>query len=670
MKDILTVIFRRKWHAVAFFCFMVAVPMSLAYIIPPKYEATAKLLITPGRFKKAFLPEEKDTRTTFLQVTREDVGSEVELLLSSPVLHDVVDKNRLDREHPPQREEFLKYMFHLAKKAFSRFLDIVGIREEDVPLREKATTRLRNSLEVVFRRGTTIFHVSWRGTTPEQARDVINTLVDAYLQHHIRIHGNTSATDAVRRQMDESHERLIEAENRLNEFKSLNSISEVDTQHQETLKKLAGAENNCRILRNVGQEGLSISELGNLAGDPAFFQLWQRFTDAKLRRIELSSRYNERERPITAIDHEIEEIDALIKERFQSTLSTWVALANSYREQLNELDQAKIGIERLNREIIEVQRRYHLNREKYEELLISGAMDQASVTSVRVVEYAVLSSKAAFPNKSAILIVSLFLGSVGGLAYAFMWDKLSTRVTSVSDVEALTGAPVLASIPQFSKKERADLDSFESEITRALIPFTEILSQRDAGELTSVLLTASSCGVGNRFVLKHIAELLAKSTGKRSLCVLIEHAPEISPARDEGSCISDPNKLKEILGSLSSDEQGTREVDGFVDYLTIDVSDKGVVLWENRVHELIANVRQTDYRYMFLGVSTHRANTFYLKFVPFVDDVVIVVGYDITSKHSLLRMLELTRRYKGNVAGCILNRRRNVIPDFIYNLLF
>ena len=59
MKEILTVLFRRKWHAIGFFAIAAGLPILMAYVLPPRYEARATLLLTPGRYKKPFVPTER-----------------------------------------------------------------------------------------------------------------------------------------------------------------------------------------------------------------------------------------------------------------------------------------------------------------------------------------------------------------------------------------------------------------------------------------------------------------------------------------------------------------------------------------------------------------------------------------------------------------------------------
>src|SRR5439155_13280633 len=117
MKDFVTVLFRRRRHVAAFFLFMAGVPVLLSYVLPPRYQATASLLLTSGREKKPFVPTERDSHTPFLQVSMEDVGSEVEILLSRPVLAAVVDAQHLDQECHPDRSETARWLACSAGRA-------------------------------------------------------------------------------------------------------------------------------------------------------------------------------------------------------------------------------------------------------------------------------------------------------------------------------------------------------------------------------------------------------------------------------------------------------------------------------------------------------------------------------------------------------------------------
>src|SRR4030065_490954 len=386
MKNFLTILFRRKWHAVLFFIFMVGIPMTLAYIVPPKYEGKATLVLTPGREKKPFLPSEKDTRTSFIQVSMEDVGTEVELLHSFPVLAAAVDENRLELYIPPPKEELLKYFAYMASKIFKGMLVVVGLKPDLQP-REGAIQRLDDKLDTEFIRRTNVISVKYRNSSPELARDVVNSVVNAYLDHHVKVYGNIYALGPVKKEMDESYKHLLEMESRLDEYKRERRISNIESQREETLKKLVEGGSKERILKTLARQDYSTAELGSISGDPAFLELSSRLTNTEMRRIELVSRYGKADRKIPAVDEEITQLKLLIKERLNNSLATWQGVVKKYQDELKYLDDSKIVIDRLKREIDHSNQLYQLNLEKYNEILLSKNMDKASVSSVKVAEY-------------------------------------------------------------------------------------------------------------------------------------------------------------------------------------------------------------------------------------------------------------------------------------------
>lgn len=655
MKELLTVFFRRKWYAGSFFIFMVIVPMTLAYILPPKYEAKATLLLTPGREKKPFLPDEKDARSSFMQVSMEDVGSEVELLLSYPVLSVAVDKNQLDRDVAPPKEEYGKYMAYMTIKWINESLISIGLKNY-VPPREDAIGRLSKKLNVEFIKRTNVISVKWRGSNPELAMNVVNTAVDAYLDHHIRVYGNYQAFNTVKMQMDDSFKRLTDMENSLSAYKSRKTISDIDNEHKSILAKLSEAESKTKILDSLAMKDkeMATAELGNISGDPAFLDLSGKLTDAELRRIELLSKFGADDRKVMSVNKEIEEVKGFIKQRLKHNLVTWKELAKSYREQLNALDRSKIDIDRMRRDLENLTQEYQLNKGKYNELLIAKNMDSALISSVKVVEYASLSSAPVFPKKMIILVVSLFFGAFGGLVYAFAFDKFSGRIMSVQDIESLSDIPVLASVKQFSRNEL--------NVSKDLIPISEKLSVAAGEGPKSVLFVSPSHRAGTSFVCENLVKLISSNPKNPSVYVSFRHNKW-----SHGDVVNDAKTIFAALQSISnfiSKKNGEP-----FDRLNININIEDMESVENKAEELI-RVLKERYKYVLLDLPSPRLGMFYLKFVPYVDQIFLVAAYNITGAHPFIRMQDVIKQHQGKIAGCIFNRRKDVIPAFIYNRFF
>jgi len=652
MKEMLTVLFRRKWHAAAFFLLIAGVPVALSYVLPARYEATATLLLTPGRYKKPFVPTERDSRTPFMQVSMEDVGSEVEILLSRPVLSEVVDRTHLDRECDPAGMRTKADIACAAGRAFGSTLRTLGLTAT-VPAREAAIDRLRRKVDVEFVKRTNVIEVSWRGATPDLARDVVNALVEAYLEHHIAVHGNTYALDAIERQAADDSRRLQEAEGRLSAFSARNAISDIEAQHAELLAKLSDAESKVNILKGLEGRDLPGDEVGTLAGDPAFIDLSRRLTDAELRRVDLSSRFNPDATQMVTVNREIDQLRRLIRERTASNLEKWRALAGTYRQELATLDSSKVEIARMRREIEELSDRERLGRENLADVMMSKGLDQAEVASVKVVQGAEAQNDPAFPKRMLILIISVFLGLILAPTWAVVVDRMSGKVLSVDDLESSLGLPVLASIPEYGAADTGSTGDHAERLRRDLIPLEKTLGLDRPGARGAYLVTSPSQGVGTSLVAAALARAAAERSDGRTLLITVR-----------------PTAAGAIAAAGTVEPQAVAALPGAAFEQMVVAAGPGGAPGAAGGAELLIERARTKGAHVIVDVPGREGDPLFLKFLPNVDAVVLVAAYDRTGLQPLARMADLIRRHGGRIAGCVFNRRLNPIPDWIYRRLF
>jgi uncharacterized protein involved in exopolysaccharide biosynthesis/Mrp family chromosome partitioning ATPase len=661
MKDFVTVLFRRRRHVAAFFLFMAGVPVLLSYVLPPRYQATASLLLTSGREKKPFVPTERDSHTPFLQVSMEDVGSEVEILLSRPVLAAVVDAQHLDQECHPDRSETARWLACSAGRAFKSFLTGTGLRAK-VPPREDAIDRLHRKVEVEFVKRTNVIEVSWRGDSPKQAKDVVNSLVDAYLEHHIKVHGSAYAADAVQRQVVDTGQLLAQAEERLREYQASHSISNFDKQHTELLEKLSEADSKVHILEGLGFTQVPTGDIGNLAGDPAFLDLSRRLTDAELRRVDLSFKYNADSWQVVAVNKEIEQLRALVKERLAASLDKWRSLAGTYRRELATLDEGKVALDRLRRDVDDLTAQDHQSRDNLNEVEVSKGMDQAQVASVKVVQYADEESSPAFPKRLLVLIVSLFLAVVGAPVWAIVVDRMSGTVVSVDDLETAIDLPVLASIPELALN-RDDPAALQRRVALELVGVQKALGLDRPGGRGIYLVTSPTAGAGTSLVAAALAQAAA-ACGQPGMTLLISFRKEAQNGHATAAAAATAPT------GVSPVELTVRPADDGVPFerAVVRLGDRGISPVDG-AETLLENAR-ARYGHVILDVTGMRGDGYHLRLLPRVDSIVLVAAYDRTGKHPLARMAEVIQRHGGRITGCVLNRRREPIPEFIYRRLF
>jgi capsular exopolysaccharide synthesis family protein len=166
----------------------------------------------------------------------------------------------------------------------------------------------------------------------------------------------------------------------------------------------------------------------------------------------------------------------------------------------------------------------------------SAGRNHPSVTRPAVV--AIISrpsrpSAPARPNYVLVLGLGLLVGAALGAGLAFVWDRLSGRIRSTSDLEAHTGLPVLTSIPTLG----ARIPHAVAVTAHETIPGAEaygFLAARTAHELdarkaSTLVVTSPTEADGKTSVAVNLACGLA-ALGKRTVLVSMDGR---SPAAHE-----------------------------------------------------------------------------------------------------------------------------------------
>jgi hypothetical protein len=285
-------------------------------------------------------------------------------------------------------------------------------------------------------------------------------------------------------------------------------------------------------------------------------------------------------------------------------------------------------------------------------------MDKAALAGARVVEEAVADPTPVFPKRISILIISVFFGVVFGAAFVVALDAASVRVLSVDDVEKAANAPVLASIPLIRNGKTATLESPSAECARALLPVPTGLVRIGAGStlMRSILLVSPSPGAGTTSLCNHLGGMLA-TVGSTAILSLDPAEGSIRPGR-------------ELTMEARMDEALVLDERYGVYRMTLPAGPERITEGGYTSQGVVDSLREAGIRHLIIDAGAPRMDARYLQFAHLVDHVIMVTGFDLTSKPALSRMAEVIRRHGGRLAGCLFNRRADVIPEFIYKRFF
>jgi uncharacterized protein involved in exopolysaccharide biosynthesis len=139
----------------------------------------------------------------------------------------------------------------------------------------------------------------------------------------------------------------------------------------------------------------------------------------------------------------------------QAELKALKAKKETQKAQLLDLQKGLEKLNRVEKELTELDQQVEVDREnyrlyltKFEESRISNAMDSERISNVSLIEPASPPLKSESRKIRLKLLLAVFLGGIGGLGLAFIWEYLDDRLERNEDVENHLGLPVLASIPE------------------------------------------------------------------------------------------------------------------------------------------------------------------------------------------------------------------------------
>src|SRR5438876_6754436 len=153
-RDIVQVGFRHKMVLLAIFGLISMLAFIYAFAVPPKYEAETKILVRQGRLDPVVSPTANAPLIIRQPLTEEELNSEVEILLSDDVLHQVVTTSGLNRTEP-----VLPHPFRTAGNPHARM--------------GAAVSQLKSALKVIPLKKTSVIKVSYQQRNAQQAAQVL-----------------------------------------------------------------------------------------------------------------------------------------------------------------------------------------------------------------------------------------------------------------------------------------------------------------------------------------------------------------------------------------------------------------------------------------------------------------------------------------------------------------
>jgi len=446
------------------------------FLLPSRYQATSKILVKHERKDPPISADSSGSTTQFSEaVTDTEVNSEVELIRSPDLLAKVAVASGL--QNKPQ-------------SIWSNLW-----RSDNDPQKALAATvrKLRNDIKVEALPKTNIISITYDSVSPQQSAQVLNALVDLYMEKHLAVHQAAGTYDFFHEQAQHYEHGLSEAESRLVKFRkaervvapgqektaALQKITEFRAELKQTQAAIAETEHRRQVLEaQAGTVPSRTTTEARLSDNPQLMgQLKFTLLNLELKRTELLQKFEPTYRLVKEVDTQLEQTRAAIEAAEKSQLREettnrnptyeWVdaELAKtrselaaqqaraevlkrtvaSYEQQASVLDRQESVELDLQRKKKAEEDNYLLYQRKQEEARISNALDRSRILNVAVAEPAAVPD---LPARSRLftLLVGLLAAIAASVASATTAEYLNPSLKTPVDVIEYLDVPVLASI--------------------------------------------------------------------------------------------------------------------------------------------------------------------------------------------------------------------------------
>jgi uncharacterized protein involved in exopolysaccharide biosynthesis len=439
------------------------------------YRAQVRVLVRKGRADPPVTAQQNASPDfSRVEVTEEELNSEVELLKDDDVLRRVVEAN------------------DLASHDWLRWLR----PHETEPARiERAAKKLAGKLDIEPLKKTNLIAVSYDSADPQMAAQVLQSLASIYLDKHKEVHRPGGQLQFFDQQTGESQRQLEQSEGQLLDFTNSHGVIEAAQQRDLMLQRINDAEATYQqtevemseTVRRVEKLEGQLAELParattqvRTADNPELLRaLKASLLDLELKKTQLLTKFEPAHPLVQEVEKQILQAKASIAaERSNPVRDETTDKDADYEWARGELQKAQVDLKGLEakawatrRQLAEyriqaqqlgadaivqddlmsrekaAQDNYLLYVKKREEARMGDALDQDGIVNVAIAEQATVPALPVWPA-GIVLVVGMVAALASGTGAAFAADHLDPALRTPEEVSACLEIPVLASLPE------------------------------------------------------------------------------------------------------------------------------------------------------------------------------------------------------------------------------
>ncbi len=500
---------RHRWKISLFFVASVGVAWAWTALGPKEFRSESKLFVRLGRENVALDPTVTFGQAPAVAIPQSrdnEINSVSEMLRSRVLVEQVVDDLGPEAilqpgDHPfgngePSADGSDTSAQQSTLRQWGGRLGLL------TPLtgRQRAIEKLRKMLWIEAARKSDVITVACDSPSPELSQAVVSKLVEAYLDHHVRLNRTPGARDFFAEQTERLGRDLGRSEEAMRDLKNSTGVSSLATHRRHLMDRiarlederlqsaadLAAAEAEVRLLNETlaSMSRTQIQEETSGVGNDAADKMRDQLFTLEIEQQQLHAKYTDAHPAVRHVREQIEAARAILDleertrtqvktgpsktyEAVQLALLTQEPLVVSLRAKADALveqlaaEQTRLeGLNDHELELAKLERTIDLedaNYRKYAENLEQANIDQAlelgRISNINIVQPATFEAKPVSPRPMVNLALGIAVGLFGGLALAIAADRADHSFRTPDCIERRLDLPVLASIPRMKPKQ-------------------------------------------------------------------------------------------------------------------------------------------------------------------------------------------------------------------------
>ncbi|SEO84014.1 capsular exopolysaccharide family [Rhodospirillales bacterium URHD0017] len=532
-----------------------------------------------------------------------------------------------------------------------------------------------------------VLSVKAESRNPQTASAIANTLAERYLDYQRR--DKIDAMDRVdkflmgrvtelREAVRKSDQAVEDYRRQHDLYKSAGSgggvtsqqLTELNTQLLAAQTAKAEADSRLKEAQEMRKGGLNSESVPEVLRSPLISALRSQQADADRKAAELQATYGPRHPSMLNARSEAGNIQARIGTEVAKIIdglgreartadARYQALAQNFetlKKQMGSVNDKAIGLEALERDAV-------VNRNLLEAMLLrakqSTGAEDILTANAKLVSPASPPQAPSYPPKALLALLGVAGGMMVGVTIALLREGGDHTFRRADQIEALTGLPVMAMVPQVAGRNQPAMQvlrqptSAYSEALRRLHIGVEL--SETANSPKTILISSATPAEGKSVMVASLGRLLA-SNGKR---VLLIDCDWRSPRLHQIFRCSNRDGLASLLVDKASDLENTIHHDALSG---VDVMPSGP--WSPRSAHLLSSDRmrhllealEQHYEFIILDTPPALVTADVLSLSRLVEKVVFVVRWGHTRQEAVIEALKQIIDAQGDIAGVVMSR--------------